>query len=110
MWKEISSDDDLNRVVLEESNTQPVVLFKHSTRCPVSFTAKKMFEMQWNKPVDAYLLDLIAYRNISNRISSELNVFHESPQVLVISKGECIYNASHGSIDADAVHKVIQEI
>ena len=75
MWKHISSEDDLSRIINEESNVKPVVLFKHSTRCPVSFTAKKIFEHGWDNSSDAYLLDLIAHRNISNLI--EKRMLHE---------------------------------
>ena len=110
MWKHIASEDELLLLIKDASSQKPIVLFKHSTRCPVSFTAKKMFEMQWSNSVDTYLIDLIAYRNQSDLIAKELNVEHESPQVLLIHKGECIYHASHHSIDGEAVQKTIQDI
>lgn len=51
--------------------------------------------------IDFYFLDLISYRNISNRIAEEFNVYHESPQVLLIRNGECVYDESHMSIRMD---------
>jgi bacillithiol system protein YtxJ len=110
MWKHISSESDLDIVLNDESNLNPVVLFKHSTRCPVSFTAKKMFEFGWDNSFDAYLIDLIAHRNVSNKISSELNIQHESPQLLVVSKNKVVYDASHGSIDAQVVIDFIRKL
>ena len=38
---------------------------------------------------------LITYRPVSQYIADKFSVWHESPQVLLISKGECIYDASH---------------
>ena len=52
---------------------------------------------------DFYYLDLIANRNLSNKISSAFNVYHESPQVLLIKDGECVYDESHGSISMDEI-------
>ena len=56
---------------------------------------------------DFYFLDLIANRNISNKVSAEFNVFHESPQILVIKNGECIYDESHGSITMDEIEEQV---
>jgi bacillithiol system protein YtxJ len=49
--------------------------------------------------VDFHLLDLIAHRNISQKIAEDFQVHHESPQVLLINKGECIYDESHNGIN-----------
>ncbi|GAC1441554.1 MAG: hypothetical protein NVSMB63_09220 [Sediminibacterium sp.] len=53
--------------------------------------------------IDFYYLDLITHRNISNRIASDFNVYHESPQVLLIRNGECIYDESHMGINIDEI-------
>jgi bacillithiol system protein YtxJ len=50
------------------------------------------------KPVP-FFLDLLAHRNISNAIEKQFQVQHESPQVLLIRNGICIYSASHSEID-----------
>jgi bacillithiol system protein YtxJ len=52
---------------------------------------------------DFYLLDLLAYRNISNSIAEKLQVHHESPQVIVLRKGEVIYEESHMAIQMDEI-------
>ena len=48
-------------------------------------------------------LDLIAYREVSNAIASKFNVFHESPQILLIQNGKCTYHASHSDITLEKV-------
>jgi bacillithiol system protein YtxJ len=80
------------------------VIFKHSTRCSVSMMAKKRFEHDWDaipEGISVYFLDLISNREVSNTIAQKFSVHHESPQLLLIKNGECIYETSHGEISAE---------
>ena len=51
--------------------------------------------------IDFYYLDLLNYRSISSTIAEKFQVHHESPQVLLIKNGECIYDESHYGIMMD---------
>lgn len=105
LWTRIESEKDLDAAV-EKSLQKKVVIFKHSTRCFISKTVLKSFEKQMensDKDYSFYFLDLIAYRNISNEIESQLDVVHQSPQLIVLENGKAIYNASHQSIDLDKI-------
>ncbi len=80
------------------SKSTPCLLFKHSTRCNISAIAKMRLEDDWNfgeKELQPYYLDLIAHRDISAAIAEKYSVHHESPQVLLIQNGECVFDASH---------------
>ena len=103
-WEVLESEEQLKEII-SRSNAKPQLIFKHSTRCSVSFFAKKNFEKSWNEEnnVDIHYLDLIAFRNISNAIENTLNVMHQSPQVILIVNEKAIYNASHNSISADDI-------
>jgi bacillithiol system protein YtxJ len=88
-----------------KSQSKYQVIFKHSTRCSVSHFANKNL-LQEMKSIDEnafdiYYLDLIAFRNLSNNISIRYQVKHESPQILVIKDGKCIYHASHAEVTLD---------
>ena len=86
------------------SQTKPVVIFKHSTRCSISRMALKQFETEFNYPkekIDWYLLDLLNHRDLSNEIASRYNVVHQSPQIVVIRNGKAVFNESHDSISAE---------
>lgn len=88
----------------EISQTKPVVLFKHSTRCSISRMALKQFDAEFNYPeekIDWYLLDLLNHRDLSNEIASRYNIVHESPQIVVIRNGKAVFNESHDSISAE---------
>ena len=91
------------------SNEKPVAIFKHSTRCSISRMALKQFERDYdlNEVVDAYFLDLIAHRDISNEIARKYNVYHESPQLILIKNGKAVYDVSHSDIDAEALKSKI---
>ncbi|MGE6355088.1 bacillithiol system redox-active protein YtxJ [Flavobacterium sp. NPDC079362] len=103
-WTELTDIAQLMEIAAI-SNEKPVIIFKHSTRCSISRMALKQFEREFdlNDTVDAYFLDLIAHRDISNEIASRFNVYHESPQLILIRNGKAVYDVSHSDIDAVAL-------
>lgn len=98
-WKVLSDEAALAEII-RRSESRSQVIFKHSTRCSISAVAKGRLE-RFDAPsnMDFYFLDLIRYRDLSNKISEQFLVEHESPQVLVIKNGECVYDESHISIN-----------
>jgi bacillithiol system protein YtxJ len=93
------------KTILDLSHKNPQIVFKHSTRCSISLLAKSRIEKQFKSGDAFYLLDLLSYRSVSNSITTDLLIEHESPQVLVIKEGNCIYHASHSGIEYDEVMK-----
>lgn len=102
-WKILSDRAQLDEII-KASFDRPQVIFKHSTRCSISSVAKNRLEKA-GKPenMEFYYLDLISYRDISNTVADKFKVYHESPQVLVIKDGECVYDESHMSISMDKI-------
>jgi len=90
--------------IKSQSAQQPQVIFKHSTRCGTSSMIKNRLERA-NVPgeLSFHFLDLIAYRAISNKIADDFGIEHESPQILLIQNGECIYDESHNGISMDEI-------
>lgn len=102
-WINLQSEDQLQEII-SNSNSKPQVIFKHSTRCSISSMAKNRLDKKDNPDgMDFYYLDLIRHRNISNKIASDFNVAHQSPQVLVIDHGKCVYDESHSGIMMDDI-------
>ena len=97
-WKDLTEESQLTEIK-EASKTRPQVIFKHSTRCSISAVAKSRLE-RGTPPaaVDFYFLDLIRHRPVSNKIAEVFSVYHESPQILLIKNGECVYDESHSGI------------
>jgi bacillithiol system protein YtxJ len=48
--------------------------------------------------INTYFVDVIEHRTISNQIAKIFDVVHESPQLIMVSKGDSVYNASHSEI------------
>lgn len=102
-WTILTTEDQWN-ALLEASHAKPQLVYKHSTRCSISSVVKSRLERSAAPDsVDFHYLDLIAYRSVSNKIADDTGVVHESPQVLLISNGKCIYNESHSSIMMDEI-------
>lgn len=101
-WQELTSVPQWAEV-LQQSWQTPVAVFKHSTRCSISSMAKSRLEREWqgNEPdFPVYYLDLIAHRDVSNTIATDLGIEHQSPQLIVIKNGQPVYNGSHNMIKA----------
>lgn len=106
-WTLLTSISDLDSA-LAKSEEMPIAIFKHSTRCSVSFMARKQLEMTWDFSEDQvlpYFLDLIQHRDISNAIASQTGIDHQSPQLILISKNKVTYHASHGSISLQGIQR-----
>ena len=58
--------------------------------------------------IKSYFLDLITYREISNRIAHEFDVAHESPQILIIENEKSIYDQSHMGIDYQQIREAVK--
>jgi bacillithiol system protein YtxJ len=97
-WKEIKTEADL--LALIKNSDTSLVLFKNSDRCSVSRMAKRTMEAEWNNNLPVYLINVIESRPVSNLLATISNVQHESPQLIVMRNGSCIYHASHHHIDA----------
>lgn len=104
-WIIMNSPQQLEDI-REKSKTKPQVIFKHSIRCSISSMAKSRLERsKMPENIDFYYLDLINYRALSNQLSEDFDVLHESPQVLVIKGGKCVYDESHSAIRMEDIVK-----
>ena len=105
-WNPLTQVSQITNIDSESEN-ETVVIFKHSTRCSISTTALARIERKWEatQPVKWYYLDLLQHRDISNTLAAHYLIEHQSPQVLLIKHGTCVYTASHLDIDLDHILK-----
>ena len=102
-YKEITTIDQWKKA-LEHSSSKTIVVFKHSTTCPVSAHAYGEFSA-FESPIERYLVKVIEHRPVSNEISMDLGIQHESPQAFVITNGEAVWNTSHWKITKKELEK-----
>lgn len=95
------------RSTLESSEQRPLLMFKHSTRCPISAGAYKevqaYLEDQPNERIDYVWIDVIADRPVSSQAAEALSIQHESPQVILVKEGAPVWHTSHSHITAEAL-------
>jgi bacillithiol system protein YtxJ len=104
-WSYISSRKDFKEL-LERSENQPQVIYKHSSRCSISYLSKQDLEGNMDtltNIVDMHLLDVIEERDLSQYIAETLDVRHESPQVILIESGRVVWSGSHWEVKGDNI-------
>lgn len=105
-WIHLTDEEQLNNII-KSSKEKAQVIFKHSNRCSISSVALQRLQRASHPgEIEFYFLDLIRYRSLSNKIAEVFKVRHESPQVLVIKNGQCIFNESHLGID---MHEIVDQ-
>lgn len=96
-WHILSSQSQLDEID-HASHSRPQLIFKHSTRCSISSMAEARLNdatSQLTAGMDLHHLDLITHRDVSNAIAERYSVAHQSPQALLIVKGECVLEQDH---------------
>ena len=109
-WKALTAFAEVKDLI-DLSYQKPCVIFKHSTRCSVSSVAKYRLESDWSFVADEvapYFLDVISQRAISSEVAKAFEIYHESPQLLLIRNGECVYDASHLDISVQDLRESFQ--
>ena len=109
MVTELREDRDLDEI-LERSKTNPVLIFKHSTQCPISAHVYADFKGFAESSPDLLsgLVLVIENRRLSNAIAERLKVRHESPQAIVVKEGRAVWHASHWSITSDSLNEALR--
>lgn len=110
-WNKITQSAQIDEIKAI-SMQRPVLIFKHSTRCSISSMSLDRLVRNWKKEdeerLTPFVLDLIAYRDLSDQIEKEFGVYHQSPQVILIKEGKAIYDESHFGISYPNIMKQLK--
>jgi bacillithiol system protein YtxJ len=110
-WKSLSQIEQLGELI-DRSHQHPCILLKHSTQCTTSAMVKWQLEAEWDLASDemgAYLLDVIQHRSLAREIADRFQVFHQSPQLLLIREGECTYDADQLDITLEELKECMYD-
>src|SRR5258708_10790441 len=109
-WIHLTDEDQLQKIIVR-SQEKLQVIFKYSDRCFLSEVVFRRLQKDCcPEQVDFYFLDLSAFRNISDKVSDTFQIPHQSPQILLIRDGECIFNESHSEISLSEILEHAQVI
>lgn len=89
---------------------EPTVIYKHSMTCTLSAVARQemaAFCRESGRPV--YEVVVQRARALSDAIAERFGVRHESPQVIVLFRGEPQFHASHRRVSAEIVREALLE-
>ena len=90
-----------------------LLVFKRSPICPTSHFVESNFNrfigaLPPSKDVKIVSVDVVNARPVSQRIAADTKIRHESPQALLIGRGQnVVWNASHGEIDDAALTQAV---
>lgn len=96
---------------LEHSDDTPVLIYKHSSTCPVSSKAQaEVEELQTDASLPVYRVVVQEHRAVSNTIEEALGIRHETPQVILLHEQEPAFDTSHFDVTADTLHDELQRL
>lgn len=110
-YMELLNKDDLKKA-MDVSREKSVLLFKHSTTCPISAEAYKQYQSFLEadtNDISSYLVKVIETRDVSNQIAADTGVKHESPQILLVEDEQVLWHTSHSDITVDTIKEAVSK-
>jgi bacillithiol system protein YtxJ len=86
------------------------IILKHNTTCPISKGVLQRLQQEADtipQVSNIHVLDLHTYRDLSDAIAEDYGVPHQSPQLLLVKNGKCIYNEWGFDISAAATAEAV---
>jgi bacillithiol system protein YtxJ len=111
-FQTLSTPDQLDRA-LDASSRRPLVILKHSATCGTSAQAFESIA-EWlarDAPdADFYVVPVQASRALSTQLAQQFGIRHESPQALVIDRGEVVWHGSHYRATATSIAAALDKL
>lgn len=99
----VKTTEDLD-VLLALSESTPVMVLKHSTRCPISsFAHREYIEYvpgAAERGVTCAMILVVEDRAVSLELAERVGVRHESPQAILLRDGKAVWDDSHERVNA----------
>lgn len=108
-FKEITCLQEFSEI-LDESCQRKIILFKHSTSCPTSARAWREVQDFIRDNSSEFLVAMVKViesRSVSNQVTADLGVKHQSPQALLISNRQVLWHASHQAVTQENIKKAL---
>ena len=102
----LTSPDDIETILAADA----AIVFKNSMTCPISAAARREMQTLLDRRPDAplYLVDVHQAVMLSEELADRTGIEHESPQVIVFSRGTPVWHASHYAVRAADVERVLE--
>lgn len=104
--KQMTSKQDVDDALGQDT----AILFKHSTRCPISAAARAEMERYLELHPDApvYTVDVNDSTDASRYLAEKTGIEHQSPQVIIARGGRPEWHANHFDVRADDLQRQME--
>ncbi len=101
--KQLNTSQEVDSAISGET----AILYKHSTRCPISAAAHKEMEQFLERNPDApfYMVDVNDSADVSGYIEQTTGIEHQSPQLILFRNGIPKWNTARFDISAEALEE-----
>lgn len=101
--KDMHSRNDVDEALGQDT----AILFKHSTRCPISAAARGEMErfMELHPDAPVYMVDVNDATEASRYLEEKTGIEHHSPQVIVTRGGKPEWHAAHFDVRAQELER-----
>lgn len=103
-WIAITDEAEVQRIFKSEEYS---IIYKHSPSCMTSLMAYRQLKAEVQRAADIdiplYIVDVLKNRQESRAIATAFDVQHESPQILLVKNGSCIFDTSHENVSLGTV-------
>ncbi|CAN5333536.1 hypothetical protein BH24GEM2_BH24GEM2_19710 [soil metagenome] len=101
--KQLTSSQEVDSAISGET----AILYKHSTRCPISAAAHKEMEQFLERHPDApfFMVDVNDSAEVSGYIEETSGIEHQSPQLILFRNGIPNWNTARFDISAEALEE-----
>lgn len=91
--------------VIRTSRDKRLFILKHSPRCSLCHQVLETFQTfaEAHPDVGYAYVDVVAHREVSNFLSNEAQITHQSPQVILFVQGRPAWHESHSTITSAAL-------
>ncbi|PSQ97267.1 MAG: bacillithiol system redox-active protein YtxJ [Bacteroidetes bacterium SW_9_63_38] len=95
----------------EHSDDTPVLVYKHSSTCPVSSKAQTEVEkLLSDGSLPVYRVVVQDHRAVSDLIEEELGIRHETPQAILLHNQDPVFDTSHFDVTAETLRDALNRL
>lgn len=111
LWSIPENESDIDDIL--NKSDKPQIIYKHSYRCSISLFSKSSLDSgaeELRQLADIYMIDVVSMRALSAYVAEKTGVVHQSPQVLLLHKGQPFWKASHGDVRIENLEEALREL
>lgn len=101
--KTLTTRNEVDEVLRQDG----AILYKHSTRCPISAMANEHMQRfeQAHPDAEVFLIDVNESTDASQYVAERTSVEHQSPQVILLRDGGVAWHADRFEIRPEALEE-----